>query len=493
MDSNHGGGVGSEASSRDGNRDAAATSSTATPSHKRSTGLLSRLSFIRASVATAPPDERDVDGAAATGAAIPSSQPTAPHPGHSHTQYGGQQAQSQTTTTTSQKTRRRKGSLRKVALLGRNLQRERRDSKSGLTIDTSLTAAFGIDGSSSAGGAGGGGGGSGKSRSAGGGTHKRTSSSAGGGVGHSRTVSPGSVRQDGHRGLGLGISDDTPRPSMDGYAARSAGSAAGGRAGSSSEGLGESVTSPVGYASTTDDEDVLHLGRRWGSGSSGGEGPETTGGGGGGSGGVAAAAAAGGGGTGQGTSGKGLEGSTSGTALGGTQLSLPLSTDSDSAYNFPLTRGGTVRARSGLLGAASSAASGAVGPGGPGLGPPPSSAAPRAKSPLSGLAMGPVGAVGVADHHQHDYAETEWWGWVVLGTTWFVFVIGMGTCLGVWSWAWDVGITPYAPPELEDDPTLPIVGYYPTLMILTGVMAWVWVVVAWVGMKYFRHAKFSGD
>ncbi|RMZ89563.1 hypothetical protein DV736_g3208, partial [Chaetothyriales sp. CBS 134916] len=49
--------------------------------------------------------------------------------------------------------------------------------------------------------------------------------------------------------------------------------------------------------------------------------------------------------------------------------------------------------------------------------------------------------------------------------------------------------TPYAPPELEDDPTLPIVGYYPALTVLTGVMAWVWVVVAWVGMKYFRHAS----
>lgn len=92
-----------------------------------------------------------------------------------------------------------------------------------------------------------------------------------------------------------------------------------------------------------------------------------------------------------------------------------------------------------------------------------------------------------------DYSDTEWWGWVVLIVTWFVFVIGMGSCFDVWSWAWDVGKTPYAPPELEDDPTLPIVGYYPALIILTGIMAWVWVLTAWVGMKYFRHAKISGD
>ncbi|KAF1980756.1 hypothetical protein K402DRAFT_267277 [Aulographum hederae CBS 113979] len=92
-----------------------------------------------------------------------------------------------------------------------------------------------------------------------------------------------------------------------------------------------------------------------------------------------------------------------------------------------------------------------------------------------------------------DYSATEWWGWIILIVTWIVFVVGMGSCLGVWSWAWDVGETPYAPPELEDDPTLPIVGYYPALIILTAVMAWVWVVVAWMGMKYFRHAKVMVD
>ena len=112
----------------------------------------------------------------------------------------------------------------------------------------------------------------------------------------------------------------------------------------------------------------------------------------------------------------------------------------------------------------------------------------RAKSPLATLPTETV-----VTPEDWDYSETEWWGWVVLIVTWIVFVVGMGSCFGVWSWAWDVGETPYAPPELEDDPTLPIVGYYPALIILTTVMAWVWVVVAWVGMKYFKHAKISGD
>ncbi|KAL8989251.1 MAG: hypothetical protein Q9177_001824 [Variospora cf. flavescens] len=110
------------------------------------------------------------------------------------------------------------------------------------------------------------------------------------------------------------------------------------------------------------------------------------------------------------------------------------------------------------------------------------------KSPLSAVA-----AEAISSPEEWDYTETRWWGWVVLIVTWIVFVVGMGSCLGVWSWAWDVGETPKAPPELEDDPTLPIVGYYPALIILTGVMAWVWVTVAWVGMKYFKHAKMGGD
>ena len=97
------------------------------------------------------------------------------------------------------------------------------------------------------------------------------------------------------------------------------------------------------------------------------------------------------------------------------------------------------------------------------------------------------------DENEWDYSETEWWGWVVLAVTWIVFVVGMGSCLGVWSWAWDVGETPYAPPELEDDESLPIVGYYPALIVCTAVMSWVWVVIAWVGMKYFRHSKMVGD
>ena len=34
-----------------------------------------------------------------------------------------------------------------------------------------------------------------------------------------------------------------------------------------------------------------------------------------------------------------------------------------------------------------------------------------------------------------DYSETAYWGYVILIVTWLVFVIGMGSCFGIWSWA----------------------------------------------------------
>lgn len=98
-------------------------------------------------------------------------------------------------------------------------------------------------------------------------------------------------------------------------------------------------------------------------------------------------------------------------------------------------------------------------------------------------------------------ADTVWWGYFILLSTWLIFVIGMGSVLGVWGWAWDVPSDhPIPIPSFlrndgngilggEEEDEFPIQGYYPALMILTSVVAWVWVIVAWVGMKYFKHAK----
>lgn len=275
--------------------------------------------------------------------------------------------QRSTATTTQQqvRTRRRKGSLRKVALLGRGAQRDRRDA-SPLTIEVPDRAQTYF---------------------------------------HSTQSTPKvAVRDDPY---GVDLSDLTPRPSMDGFASRT--SLTNSSVSSTNSGDVRDRETSTLYNSTTDEEDLPQL---------------------------------------------------------------PLASSS---------------LRSGLpLPPAPSSYFGDISP--------IQQRRPsfhQAKSPLSysGLASTPL----QPPDSDWDYSETEWWGWLVLSVTWFVFVIGMGSCFGIWSWAWDVGTTPYAPPELEDDETLPIVGYYPALIILTGVMAWVWVVVAWVGMKYFRHAKISGD
>ena len=336
------------------------------PGHKRSLSgsILSKLSFLKAS---SEGNHYSADRPQLSPEFAPGDDRTSPKKPSRAMAVAVQQ----------QKTRRRKGSLRKAALLGRGAQREKKEAKTS-PLETQHHLGFGGDATSS-------------------------------------STSPEEMPQA--TGLGLGISDATPRPSMEGYASRinntlitpiktlPMGT---------DDHIATSPTLPTSptltYTSTTDEDDVLSIPTH---------------------------------------------------SLPAPRVGPPTSSGSDSY--FPPGGSSLARRRSGQ----------------------------KPKSPLSigGLAASPL----PAPDDEWDYSETEWWGWVVLIVTWIVFVTGMGSCLGVWSWAWDVGETPKAPPELEDDPTLPIVGYYPALIILTAVMAWVWVVVAWVGMKYFRHAKISGD
>ncbi|KAH8908957.1 hypothetical protein BR93DRAFT_926080 [Coniochaeta sp. PMI_546] len=387
-------------------------------------GLLSKFSFMRSSPEHHRPRSRSSIDEAREEVSVPVS-PTRGAPTSMSNALQQQQV----------KTRRRRGSLRKVALLGRGAQRERRESRT-LSLETkqAITQSL-LDGAADA---------------------KEYISSPMPLDDGDRTPS-GSTRisYDAGYGLGIsgGISDITPRPSMDGYASRSVSATATdsgpptpiarGGAAPAAEPISipkgvrpltidtESIlTSPTISYSTTDDEDALHM--------SGGLRPGTP---------------------------PALRPDRSSMSSGSDSYfpGLGNSAGPSSSHVLPIQRrrsATTQRAKS-----------------------------PLALTSLAGLSTTPL----PQQEADWDYSETEWWGWVVLIVTWVVFVVGMGSCLGVWSWAWDVGTTPYAPPELEDDPTLPIVGYYPALIILTGVMAWVWVVVAWVGMKYFRHARVSGD
>ncbi|KAM7215827.1 hypothetical protein V8F06_008768 [Rhypophila decipiens] len=424
-------------------------SASSAPTRKRSTsgagGLLSKFSFMRSSGEHHRPRSRRSTEEADSSSTFPpvpsfhtitadniSDAPRVSSPPPlSHTILQ-QQIQQQ------QKTRRRRGSLRKVALLGRGAQREKREGRAGIPVVESQKQP---DGTTS------------DRREAVEASIPTVSTPLG-------RLEP-NIYSGGLDALGLGISDVTPRPSMDGYASRSVAAPASSSENSletpkaatapitasnlrDSSATDSSITSPTISYSTTDDEDTLHM------------------------------------------AGSGSRPSPPSASVSSTSVNLlrpeRASLSSGSEGYFPTTSHTLPRP----LGIGSSA-NGAT--------PLPSiqrrrSTVQRAKSPLaltslSGLATTPI----PPQDADWDYSETEWWGWIILIVTWTVFVIGIGSCFGVWSWAWDVGTTPYAPPELEDDPTLPIVGYYPALIILTGVMAWVWVVVAWMGMKYFRHAR----
>ncbi|KAF4341914.1 hypothetical protein FBEOM_4154 [Fusarium beomiforme] len=336
------------------------TSPTPPSSHRRipsNSSILSKFPFLR----TSPEKRNEQNEHAINDNAIASSPRPVTRPSASVIQY--------------QRTRRRRGSLRKAALLGRGAQRERRESRP-LVIDTSHASAYGLDPTAT------------------------------------KTESPSSIES-----LDLNAtSNNTPRNVANGFTPLPGGLGTTQVLPQNGTAL-QTTTRPISLAdqdgtsyTSTDEEDMLQI-----------------------------------------------PGSSSTIRQG-----LSMSSGQDSYFNSIGSTSSHQRRRP----------------------------INRAKSPLSfsGLSSNTLPA-----HEDWDYAETEWWGWVVLCVTWFVFVIGMGSCLDLWSWAWDVGKTPYAPPEFEDDDTLPIVGYYPALIILTGVMAWVWVVVAWVGMKYFRHAKISGD
>lgn len=378
-----------------GEEDASATTRSA-KSFVSGTNLLSRLPFVRSDSTAADARARqDKDGDEGQVCERDFPQPgPGPGPGPMATIFQQQQQQA--------KMRRRKGSLRKVALLGRGLQR--RDAKQ-LTINTSYAATGDVQ------------------------QHQEQQQQPQQQPQQPPDAHASTTQHHEHQhqqgrdepSLTMSISKDTPQsPHTDQFADGS--NFASAAAGSSTmpphdpghshaHGVESGFAAQNTYSSTTDDEDVLHL---------------------------------------------------TGHDAAAAHPDLSLSSGSESYFgNRAATQ--PLRRRPMM----------------------------RAKSPLSysGLASTPMPPAEV----EYDYAETEFWGWVVLIVTWIVFVVGMGSCLGIWSWAWDVGITPYAPPELEDDPTLPIVGYYPALIILTCIMAWVWVIIAWVGMKYFRHAKISGD
>ncbi|KAK9321711.1 hypothetical protein V1517DRAFT_325688 [Lipomyces orientalis] len=97
-----------------------------------------------------------------------------------------------------------------------------------------------------------------------------------------------------------------------------------------------------------------------------------------------------------------------------------------------------------------------------------------------------------------DYSYTVQCGWVVLFSTWIIFVLGVGSMFGVWKWVWAPALEDISHKSLsvlesvgsiDEESDFPIEEYYPSMIMLLCVVAWIWCVVSWVGMKLFRHAK----
>ncbi len=86
----------------------------------------------------------------------------------------------------------------------------------------------------------------------------------------------------------------------------------------------------------------------------------------------------------------------------------------------------------------------------------------------------------------------ELWGYVILITTWSLFIWGMGSMLGIWSRVFSKSSTNQNFETLvyhHDDSGIPFSLYYPALLILIWVILWIWSLLSWIGMKFFRHAK----
>lgn len=89
-----------------------------------------------------------------------------------------------------------------------------------------------------------------------------------------------------------------------------------------------------------------------------------------------------------------------------------------------------------------------------------------------------------------EYSEIASWGWILLITTWSLIFFAVFTMfdLDIYLFGSQTDrIDMHKAPDDDDD--FPIRMYYPTSFFLSLVMAWVWCIVSWMGLKFFKHAK----
>lgn len=84
-------------------------------------------------------------------------------------------------------------------------------------------------------------------------------------------------------------------------------------------------------------------------------------------------------------------------------------------------------------------------------------------------------------------------GWLILLSTWIIVIVGIASMLGLW----DNKLEPIFSLDPEDlsraryekETGYPIPGYYSCLVFMTFIASWVWCIISWMGMKFFRHTK----
>lgn len=92
-------------------------------------------------------------------------------------------------------------------------------------------------------------------------------------------------------------------------------------------------------------------------------------------------------------------------------------------------------------------------------------------------------------HHNTDHRSLVAYGWVILIGTWVIVILGISSMLGTWD-SFFLGVTPPVDSSsYEKETGFPIAGYYPCLIFMTFIASWVWCIISWMGIKFFRHTK----
>lgn len=86
------------------------------------------------------------------------------------------------------------------------------------------------------------------------------------------------------------------------------------------------------------------------------------------------------------------------------------------------------------------------------------------------------------------------YGWAILFATWTIVILGITSVMGMWDSYLESFLYAPIPRDLpsgkfEKETGYPIQNYYPCLIFVTFIASWVWCIISWMGMKFFRHTK----